>query len=244
MQHFTLRRALLGALSMLAAMVAPVNAQTGAPAKAAATDSVMVACYVPATGTVYRVGAAGLPATCVDASHVEFKWDTHGPAGPAGPKGEQGPAGPAGPAGPKGEAGDQGPAGPKGEMGPAGPAGPKGDTGPAGPAGPKGDMGPVGPKGDPGDQGPRGLKGEPGPQGPQGIAGPMGPPGPEGPAGPPGTFSGVVTKLEAFLVFEGSSDGLTMTCDAGQFAVGGGFRMDGFDGNVVLVASYPASATT
>jgi hypothetical protein len=75
------------------------------------------ACYVPASGTIYRIGVEGGPVAC-HAGHVEMKWNI---AGPPGAPGIAGPQGEAGPAGPKG---DTGPAGPKGDAGPAGVAGP------------------------------------------------------------------------------------------------------------------------
>src|SRR5690606_28194327 len=55
----------------------------------------------------------------------EISWNERGPAGPAGPQGEQGPAGPQGepgPAGPQGHPGLQGEQGPVGPQGPAGAA--------------------------------------------------------------------------------------------------------------------------
>ena len=35
----------------------------------------ITACYVPKTGSVYRIQAAGAPAACKSTSHVEFSWD-------------------------------------------------------------------------------------------------------------------------------------------------------------------------
>ena len=81
------------------------------PAQAA--SDTLHACYVPASGTMYRIKAANSPAACVDPAHVAFSFNAKGPAGEAGA------AGPAGPAGPPGAAGAQGPAGPEGPAGPA-----------------------------------------------------------------------------------------------------------------------------
>lgn len=39
------------------------------------------ACYVPKTGTMYRVGTAGAPAQCKQASHMPMKWDASGVSG-------------------------------------------------------------------------------------------------------------------------------------------------------------------
>jgi hypothetical protein len=62
------------------------------------------ACYVPASGTVYRIDtpaspAPGAPKQCLSPTHVAFAWTRTGPAGPQGPRGLQGAAGPQGPAG-------------------------------------------------------------------------------------------------------------------------------------------------
>jgi len=200
----------------LVAIAIPIAASLtfagSARAQGAPADTI-VACYVPASGTVYRIQAAGLPTACLAAEHVRFAWAQRGPegsAGPQGPKGDVGPVGPqgpegipgatgaAGPQGPMGPAGPAGAVGPAGPAGPIGPAGPQGDPGPVGPAGPTGATGPIGPagpagpQGDPGPAGPAGPQGDPGPAGPQGDPGPAGPagpqgdPGPAGPAGPQG----------------------------------------------------------
>lgn len=69
---------------------------------AQAASQTLYACYVPSSGTVYRVKTPNAPTACVDASHVEFSWNGEGPpgaAGPAGPTGQTGAQGPAGPAG-------------------------------------------------------------------------------------------------------------------------------------------------
>jgi hypothetical protein len=177
---------LAGALGVLAA------------APAAAQSTTIYACYVPSSGTVYRIKAPGLKDACNSPQHVEFSWNesgAQGPAGPAGPTGATGPAGPQGPAGPTGATGatgPQGPAGPKGETGatgatgPQGPAGPQGATGATGAAGPQGPAGPQGEKGETGATGAAGATGPQGPQGEPGATGATGAAGPQGPAGPQG----------------------------------------------------------
>ncbi|HEU0301490.1 MAG TPA: tail fiber domain-containing protein [Longimicrobium sp.] len=165
-------------LALLVFAPAPAQAQT-----------VIYACYVPSTGTVYRIKEPGIRQSCQTANHVEFSWNEEGPAGPAGPQGATGPQGPAGPQGETGPAGPQGETGPAGPQGETGPAGPQGETGPAGPqgetgpAGPQGETGPAGPQG---ETGPAGPQGETGPAGPQGETGPAGPQGETGPAGADG----------------------------------------------------------
>ena len=106
------------------------------------------ACYVPYTGTTYRIKTDRAPAECLRLrgrrstdelrDHIQFSWPRTGVAGPAGPQGEPGPAGP------------------QGETGPAGPAGPQGDPGPAGATG---------------ATGPQGVQGVAGPQGAPGVSG-------------------------------------------------------------------------
>lgn len=76
-------------------------AQTPAPTPPPTID----ACYVPASGTIYRIDtpaspAAGAPKGCLGAAHVKFTWNQQGPAGPKGDKGDAGAAGAAGVVGP------------------------------------------------------------------------------------------------------------------------------------------------
>src|SRR5690606_29983171 len=100
-------------LSLLFALAAASFVAPGARDAAAQTSppDTIRACYVPATGTIYRIGAPGLPSTCFSREHVEFWWNRGAPAGPQGPEGPQGPQGPEGPQGPPG------PQGPKGDKG-------------------------------------------------------------------------------------------------------------------------------
>jgi len=183
------RRALWLAGAAAALWAAPAVAQT---------STTIYACYVPATGTVYRIRSTGLGDSCKSNQHVEFSWNETGPQGPAGPTGPQGPAGPtgatgpqgpAGPAGATGATGPQGPAGPQGEAGATGATGPRGPAGPQGATGATGPQGPSGPQGEKGETGATGATGATGPQGPagpQGEKGETGATGPQGPAGPQG----------------------------------------------------------
>ena len=66
---------------------------------AASAQSTLTGCYVPNSGTVYRIKAPDLPSACHSKNHVEFTWSLQGPPGPTGPAGPTGPLGPAGPAG-------------------------------------------------------------------------------------------------------------------------------------------------
>ena len=87
---------------------------------------VIYACYVPGSGSLYRIKATDATETCKSPNHVELHWNVVGPQGPQGPQG---------PVGPVGLAGPQGSQGPLGAAGPAGTAGPSGAQGPTGPAG-------------------------------------------------------------------------------------------------------------
>jgi hypothetical protein len=76
-----------------------VAATTLGTSRASAQGTVLYGCYVPSSGTVYRIKDTGLPDACRSPQHVQFTWSLQGPAGPAGPAGPTGPQGPAGPAG-------------------------------------------------------------------------------------------------------------------------------------------------
>ncbi|HUF70732.1 MAG TPA: hypothetical protein VMM79_18935 [Longimicrobiales bacterium] len=66
------------------------------------------ACYVPSSGTVYRIKETDLKQACVSAQHVEFSWNQQGPQGPQGVQGIQGIQGVAGPTGATGADGAPG----------------------------------------------------------------------------------------------------------------------------------------
>jgi hypothetical protein len=126
------RIALLLAAGAAGAVLAPPTASAQEAPPRPAAESVepsahlLYACYVPASGTVYRIRGEGLRESCASQDHVEFSWDAEGPPGPEGP---QGPQGPQGPEGPQGAQGPQGPQGPEGPQGPQGPAGEDGVSG-------------------------------------------------------------------------------------------------------------------
>src|SRR5205085_2853056 len=70
-------------------------------------STVYDACYVPTSGSVYRISANNnTPPNCTSTTHWKFRWNTAGPVGPTGPTGPigatggQGPIGPIGPTGP------------------------------------------------------------------------------------------------------------------------------------------------
>lgn len=134
----TLGLALLAAAGPVQAQeppVPPVQQQ-----RAQQEQEVLRACYVPVSGTVYRIGVPGMPDSCFAPEHVVFSWNAVGPEGPAGPQGLPGAPGAEGPQGPPGP---EGPAGPQGEPGPEGPEGPEGPQGIQGPQGPQGPPGGV-----------------------------------------------------------------------------------------------------
>ena len=199
----------------LVALGTPVAAQT-----TASSPELMYACYVPLTGTVYRIKTHGTPAECTrpkansdrHGDHIQFVFNATGPMGPAGPQGPQGEVGPMGPAGAVGA------------------AGPKGDVGPAGAQGPKGDAGP---------QGPQGIGGPMGPAGPQGQMGPQGMMGPQGQQGAPGV-SGYEIVEKRVGVNSNSTTTHVVECPAGKKPFGGGFyALDGANNWTTVLRSSP-----
>ena len=103
---------------------------TTSQAQAVRADTI-AACYVPASGTMYRIAAPNAPATRAASSHQAFtivsgRDGAQGPVGPAGgvgPAGAAGPPGAIGPTGPQGSHGSPGPQGPQGVAGVSGPSG-------------------------------------------------------------------------------------------------------------------------
>ena len=209
----------LSAVALLAGTT-PLAAQT-----TTSTPELMYACYVPLTGTVYRIKTHGTPAECTKPKavserhqdHIQFVFNATGPIGPAGPQGPQGEVGPMGPKG------DVGPAGAKGDVGPAGPQGLKGETGATGAQGPQGIGGPMGPAGPQGQMGPQGMMG---PQGEQGI---------------PGVSGYQLLELRVG-VNPNSTITHTIACPAGKKPFGGGFyATDGASNFSTVLRSSPTA---
>ncbi len=69
-------------ISTLAAVAAALAATFGA-APSAGAQTVFHACYVPASGTVYRIKAPSTPQNCLQPTHVAFSW-TDGAGGGGG----------------------------------------------------------------------------------------------------------------------------------------------------------------
>ncbi len=70
----------------LALLAATLPAAT-AVAQGGSLPATIEACYVPVSGTVYRINTAaspapGAPAKCLSSAHVPFKWNVAGPPGP------------------------------------------------------------------------------------------------------------------------------------------------------------------
>ena len=86
MSYLTLisRAAVLGAI--LAAAPAALRAQTTTPT----TPKVFYACFIPTSGTVYRIKETNLKQSCASTAHVPFSWTDGGTPGPQGPKGDKG----------------------------------------------------------------------------------------------------------------------------------------------------------
>ena len=95
-------------LAAIAALAPDARAQSPDPVP---NPNVIWACFVPMSGTVYRIKTADTKETCSSPKHVMFSFNQTGPAGPQGPAGAtgaQGPAGAAGATGPQGPAGADG----------------------------------------------------------------------------------------------------------------------------------------
>lgn len=97
----------VGGLSrpLLAAIALALGLPAALLALSFAADDELHACYVPGSGTVYRIKEPGLPDACRSAQHVEFTFSAEGDPGPQGPAGPQGPQGDQGPPGPAGAVG-------------------------------------------------------------------------------------------------------------------------------------------
>jgi hypothetical protein len=90
------------ALTALTSLAPVARAQTPSP-----TDpNVIWACYVPLSGTVYRIKTTDTKENCTAVQHVMFWFNQTGPQGPQGPQGVPGPAGAAGATGAQGPAGE------------------------------------------------------------------------------------------------------------------------------------------
>jgi len=78
------RWVIAAALIVLAAALAPsfLSAQS--------SSATYAACYVPRSGTVYRIKAPNTPSACTKKDHVEFSWTEAGMPGPRGPAGPRG----------------------------------------------------------------------------------------------------------------------------------------------------------
>src|SRR5450759_2317994 len=148
-------RVAIGAVCLLATatcLTSVAEAQTP-------TNVVLIACYVPASGTVYRIGLQGLPADCLSPEHVKFTWNAQGPQGSTGATGTTGTTGTTGSTGPTGVAGATGAIGPTGPTGSTGVAGAPGATGANGGNGTTGATGATGANGPTGPMGPTGVAG-------------------------------------------------------------------------------------
>ena len=188
-----------------------------------------------------------------------------GPQGETGATGEQGPQGATGASGAAGRDGADGQSayqvavangftgtaddwmlsliGPKGDDGEQGPQGATGPMGPQGPMG-IGMPGPVGPPGPSGRVGPAGATGPAGPAGPAGATGPAGASGATGPAGPKGDPGGLSTAtVRSSSYGTGTIPGpavVTVACQAGEIATGGGVTLAD-PGNDVVTSTAPLS---
>ncbi len=212
--------AILSAIALVVSAPAPLAAQTAVEP--------MYACYVPMTGTVYRIKVPGAPAECTRPrqslgddedrrrrqEHVQFTFNAQGAQGL------------------KGDTGPMGPAGAQGEVGPAGAAGAQGEVGTVGPQGVQGETGAAGPQG---------VAGPMGATGPQGQMGPQGAMGPQGPQGVPGV-SGYQSVMKRVGAPTNTTAVVTIDCPAGKVPFGGGYAaLDGNQNYTTVVKSAPTA---
>lgn len=99
-----------------ARLIAAAGLALASTAGAQTAPATIDACFVPASGTIYRVDspaspAPGAPKNCLSPLHTKFTWNQQGPAGAPGAAGAQGPQGPKGDKGDHGDAGAPGPSG-------------------------------------------------------------------------------------------------------------------------------------
>ena len=85
----------VGVLTLAAFMPTTAQSQT------LITSEVIYACYVPTTGSLYRIEPT---ASCSNAKHIRISWNSQGLAGATGAPGATGATGPIGPTGPAGAA--------------------------------------------------------------------------------------------------------------------------------------------
>ncbi|HEV3485533.1 MAG TPA: hypothetical protein VG106_09000, partial [Vicinamibacterales bacterium] len=88
MEQCTLSPAPRGiAWASTAVLAVALSALSGTPARAqeaepATTPKLLYACYVPASGTTYRIKEADTKQECASERHVMFSWNEIGPQGP------------------------------------------------------------------------------------------------------------------------------------------------------------------
>ena len=107
----TSRAAIVLGAALLWGAPTVVSAQTAAGVVTTSAPALMYGCYVPISGTTYRIKETDLKQKCASAEHIEYSWNKEGPQGPIGPQGPQGNQGIQGVVGPVGPAGTAGAAG-------------------------------------------------------------------------------------------------------------------------------------
>lgn len=98
-----------GVAAAAMAMVLALVVWAGAAGSSFSSDPEEIwACYVPNSGTIYRVMTADTKPACASHTHVLFKWNEKGPKGDKGDPGDKGDTGDKGDKGDKGDTGDKG----------------------------------------------------------------------------------------------------------------------------------------
>ena len=170
-------RAALFAFALLTIAGAETFAQGPKPEAAPSAgdpSTLMWACYVPNSGTVYRIRTGDTKESCASQQHVMFSWNPLGLKGDKGDTGEQGVPGKDGTNGADGKDGLPGKDGANGVDGKDGLPGKDGTNGVDGKDGLPGKDGTNGVDGKDGLPGKDGEKGDVGPQGPPATIDPAG----------------------------------------------------------------------
>jgi hypothetical protein len=237
MSHFSISKSGPKVLCLTAALVLGTGAVTAVYASATTSAAGEISgCFNNNNGGQLRILSAG--STCDTKKETPISWNSQGIqgvqgiqgiAGIQGDKGDtgsQGIQGETGATGAQGETGDVGPQGIQGEPGATGAQGEKGDTGETGATGAqgeKGDTGATGAQGEKGDTGETGATGAQGIQGQKGETGATGAPGAQGAQGEKGDTGAAASTSVTVQSLTASTATVTVLCDTGQVAMGGGF---------------------
>ncbi|WP_314196392.1 hypothetical protein [uncultured Arthrobacter sp.] len=227
MSHFSISKSGPKVLCLTAALVLGTGAVTAVYASTTSAAGEISGCFNNNNGGQLRILSAG--STCDTKKETPISWNSQGIQGVQGIQGIagiQGIQGDKGDTGSQGIQGETGATGAQGETGDVGPQGIQGETGAPGAQGEKGDTGETGATGAPGAQGEKGDTGETGATGAQGEKGDIGETGATGAQGGKGDTGATGAAASTSVTVQSltaSTGTVTVLCDTGQVAMGGGF---------------------